>query len=109
MYSAVLAYIADYFLHDAGRHGKAVAGIRTCLRSDGGVDADQFTACVDQRTARVTRVDGSIGLDERLNLHVGIEDVDVTCLGGHDTRGDSRCQVEGVADRQYPFAHAQSV
>ena len=42
------------------RHGEAdVAGART----DRGVDADDFAARVDQRSAAVAEVDGGVGLD----------------------------------------------
>ena len=90
LYDTVLADVAHYFLHDTGRHCKTVARIRTGLRSDSGVDTHQLAARVNQRTAGVAGIDGCVGLDERLNLHLRVKDIDVTRLGGHDTRCDGR-------------------
>ena len=109
LYDTVLADVVHYFPHNTCRHCKTVARIRTGLRSDGSVDTHQLAARVHQRTAGVTGIDGCVGLDERLNLHLGIEDIDVTRLGGHDTRCDGRSEVERIADRQHPFADTQVV
>ena len=109
LYDTVLADVAHHFLHNTCRHSKTVARIGTGLRGDGGVDSHQFAARVDQRTAGVAGVDGCVGLDERLNLHLGVEDIDVTRLGGHDTRRDGRSEVERIADGEHPFADTQVI
>ena len=109
MHDTVLADVAHHFLYDTGRHCKTVARIRTGLRSDGGVDAHQLAAGVNQRTAGVAWIDCRVGLDERLNLHLRVKDIDVTRLGGHDTCRDSRSEVERIADGEHPFADAQFI
>ena len=57
--------------HSVGRHGKPDALVAVRLSEDGGVDADDFTIHVQQGSARVARVDSSVGLDEVLELAAG--------------------------------------
>src|SRR5690606_33796657 len=66
---------ADQFLDDRGdvvdRDGEAEADGTARLRLDGRVDSDDAAFHVHQRPARVTRVDGSIGLN-RVDHGVGV-------------------------------------
>src|ERR1039458_10761443 len=41
-------------------------------RRDGRIDADHFAAHVEQRAARIARVDGRVGLQKMLELHFGL-------------------------------------
>ncbi len=52
-------------LRDADRDGESDP---LCILIDGGVDADDLAGAVDQRPARVARVDGGIGLDQVVEL-----------------------------------------
>src|SRR5208283_799024 len=67
-----------------GRHGKADALVATSTGVDRRVNADHFAIHVYQRSAGVARVDGGVGLDERLELPPGN---DVAALGGNDAGG----------------------
>ena len=68
------------------RHGPAAAAAH-----DQGVDGDHFTRQVDQRTARVTLVDGGIGLDQV---------VDGVAVAGIDgpSRGADHALCDGVLE-----------
>ena len=89
----------DQLLHHVLDHvrgnGEANAHVAAGLRQDRGVDADQLAAQVDQRAARVARVDGRIGLDEVLvTLWVDAG----AASGTDDPGGDGVLQPEGIAD-----------
>ena len=88
------------------RHGKAHARVRTGLGQDGGVDADHFTRHIYQRATGIARVDGRVGLNERLKLPVGD---DVAPLGRDDAGGHSFLQSERTANGQDPVAHLHAV
>ena len=47
--AAVLAQIVHHLADDGRRNGKRVSSVASCLRRDGGVDANQFAVEVDQR------------------------------------------------------------
>ena len=58
----------DDLFHDAAgggdRDGETDAQRAAGTRVDGSVDADQVSLCVNERTAGIPRIDGSIRLDE---------------------------------------------
>ncbi len=54
----------DHLLDDIGRDGKADAGVGLHWRLDGRCHADDVPRVVHQHAARVTRVDGRVGLDD---------------------------------------------
>ena len=56
--------VIDNLLYDIHWNRKRITGIRSCLRIDCSVDSDQISALVDQGSATVSRIDGSISLDE---------------------------------------------
>src|SRR5205823_15081546 len=60
--------VLDELLHHAARHvrrnGEADADVAPAARQDRGVDSDQLTAQVYQRTTGVAGVDRGVGLDE---------------------------------------------
>src|SRR5271165_4388525 len=92
--------------YGVGGHGKANALIAARAGVDGGVDADYLAIHVDQRAARVARVNGGVGLDERLELAPGN---DVAALGGDDACGYGFLKAEGAADGENPVAHFHGV
>ena len=100
--------IADHLARNADGHGEGVAGEVARLGINSRVDAHQFAARVDECATAVARVDGRIGLDERLDL-VAVRTArhDAAALGADDARRDGRVQVERVADGQHPFAHLE--
>ncbi len=58
--------VAEHAAHHVHRNGEADALDADVLGDDGGVDADQRAARIDQRAAGVAEVDGRVGLDEVL-------------------------------------------
>ncbi len=89
-----------------GRNGKADALRAAGLGKNRGIDADQIAAGVYQRTARVTRVDGRIGLNE---VFVGIEAQLIAPGGTDDPHGHGLTDPERVADGQCNVADANAV
>ena len=92
----------DDLIHHVARlvHGDGKADSLIALGSvsdDGGVDADQFAAIVDQRTTGIARVDGGVGLDEVFVVF----DAEVRAAGGaDDAHGDALADAERIADGQ---------
>src|ERR1700675_4165638 len=92
--------------HRVRGHGKSHAGVRTRLRQNGGIDADDFTRHIHQRPSGIARVNRSVGLNKRLELPVGN---DVAPLGRHDARRHSFLQPERTADGEHPVANVHAV
>src|SRR5208283_1253084 len=92
--------------HRVRWHGKTHAGVRTRLGQNSGVDADDLTRHIHERTTGIARVDGRVGLNERLKLPVGH---DVASLGRDDAGGYSFLQSEGTANSEDPVAHLHAV
>ena len=91
-------------LRHADRHGKPDALISTGLGKDGGIDADQFAVGIDQGAARVSGVDGGIGLDKVFilrNPHLA------ATQGAHNTKRHGGIQAKGIPDRQHIFPDLQ--
>ena len=112
LYRTELLQVRYNFRHDAGGDCKAVAGVCTCRWIQHGVDTYQLTSCINQRTATVALIDGSIRLDERLDirsLSVGSRCADGTSLCTNDTGCYGRVQVERVTYRQHPLTYFQFV
>ena len=105
LYAAVFLQVVYHLVHDRSRDGKTVTCIRTGLGIEHGVDTYQFALGVDQCTARVACVDGSIGLDEALYA----VSTQRTCLGRDDTCGNGVVQSEWVAHCDDPFTHLHVV
>ena len=79
------------------------------MRGDGRVDADQLSLGVYQSTTTITRIDGSISLDEGFHRGAFAQDAEIARLGAHDARCDGGSEVEGITHSQYPFADANIV
>src|ERR1700674_5445964 len=92
--------------HRVRRHGKSHARVRTRLRQDGGIDADDFTRHIHQRPPGIARVNRSVGLNKRLELAVRN---DITPLGRHDTRGHLFLQSEGTTDGEHQVANVHAI
>jgi hypothetical protein len=76
------------------------------LGQDDAVDPDQVARGVDERPARVARIDRGVRLDEIL------EPVDaevVAAKGAHDAERDGVAEVERVADREHEVADLHPV
>ena len=103
----------DQAVHDAAREidrdGEADADVAVRSGEDGGVDADEPAAGVDERAAGVARVDGGVGLDEILVAGDLVEDADAPAGGGDDAHGDGLADAERVADGEDHVAHAELV
>jgi hypothetical protein len=82
------------------RHRERDAHVAAGAAVDLRVDADDFAAHVDQRAARIARIDGDVGLDQRQQV------VGLARLGRDDAGGDGVLEVERRTDRDHPFAGA---
>ena len=107
LYGSKLLQVVDHLLHDRNRDGKSIASERTSLAVEHGVDTNQLTPCIDERTTRVTLVDGGISLDEGLDSI--LRSAHLASLGTDDTCCDGGSEVERVSDGQYPLSHFQCV
>src|SRR5258706_5273809 len=98
-----LAGIAQLFGHvhrDVDRDRERNALIAAGAREDHRVDADDLALHVEQRTARIARIDRDVRLQERHEVGAG----DVALLGAEDTGCHRRLQPERLPDRDDPFA-----
>ncbi|RMT71390.1 hypothetical protein ALP41_00603 [Pseudomonas savastanoi pv. nerii] len=102
--------VLDDRLHDIhcqfGRNSEADALGAAGLGKNRGIDTDQIAAGVYQRTARVTRVDGRIGLNE---VFISVEAQLIAPGGTDDPHGHGLTDPERVADRQCNVADANAV
>src|SRR5690606_20153850 len=94
--------VTQQALHDrlgqARRNREADALISARATHDRIVDADQLAAGVDQRTTRVARVDGGIGLQEILVLM----NAELAALGSRDDAHRHRLpDAEGIAHGEH--------
>ena len=98
------AQLRHQFAHEIDRHGETDAhvGRLGAVAEDGGVDADDLAAHVEQRSAGVARVDGRVGLE-----HVDAalrRDRKRPAQRADDADGDGVVEVERVADRHHEVA-----
>ena len=73
---------------------------------DRGVDADQLAAQVDQRAARIARIDRGVGLDEVL---VAFDAEAAAAERADDARGHGLAEAEGIADGDHEIADLELV
>jgi hypothetical protein len=81
------------------------ADIASARRQDRGVDADHSSLQVDQRAARIARVDGRVGLDEILIAF----DAGAAPERADDPGGNRLTQSKGIADGEYKIADLQAL
>ena len=67
------------------------------VAANGGVDADQLSQDVEQRSSRIARIDAGVRLDEIVKCDASF-DVDVSAGGADDPAGDGVIEAERVAD-----------
>ena len=89
-----------------GRQGESDASVGICVGKNGGVDADDLAFHIDQWSTRIAGVNGSVGLNEGLELAAGN---DTATFVENDARGHRRIQSEGTADGQDPVAHLHAL
>ena len=71
--------------------------------NDGGIDADDFAAQIEERASRVARIDRRVRLNE---IFVSRE-IDVFSPdSAHDAEGDGSVQPEGISDGKHRLADA---
>src|ERR1035437_1637331 len=99
--------VVDDLVHHIARHtnrdGKTDALIAfRSMGQDGGAEADPVAAVIDQRAARVARVDRRIGL----NKGFVVFDAQIVAAGSaDDAHGDGLADAERIADGQHVVAH----
>src|SRR6185503_21121732 len=89
---------------DVHRHGETIAGVVARGALDRAVDADHFAARIHERTTRVARVDGRIGLNEILNALLRLAgQLKRTALRADDPlrHGEREVFAERVADGKH--------
>ncbi len=94
--------LREHVAQRIGRDGEADA---LTGRVDRGVDADDLTARIEQRSAAVARIDRSVGLDEVV-VRTGAER---TALGADDSHRDRMAEAERIADGDDVFADLQRI
>ena len=100
----------DQLLHDVyrdvdrDREPDAIISAGTaCNRR---IQANDFPAEIDQRSAAIAGIDGSIGLDEVLVKHLSFAQVEVAAsLGTDDASSHTLTQIEWTAECQDDFSH----
>src|SRR5262249_16917167 len=80
------------------RNGKADSLITAATAEDGSIDADETALRIDERTTRVTGIDGCVGLDEILVVEAHSA---ATARGTNDPSGHGLANAERIADRQH--------
>src|SRR5579883_853196 len=103
---AGLNNVVVYASHHVDGQRKSDTLIPAALGRDHGVNADHFTANVQQRTAAVAGIDGGIGLDETLKLQLP---ADIAAERADDSRRDRRFQSERRTNSHGPIAHLHRV
>ena len=81
-------------------------GISIGVGKNRGVDADYFTRHIDEWAAGVSRIDGGVGLNKRLELAARH---DVAAFGGNDASRDCCLKSERTAYREHPIANLHAV
>ena len=105
LHFAVLHDLVHYGARQVGRNGEADALIAfRPVRQDGGVDADQFAAVVDQRAAGVAGVNRRVGLNEVLIL---FDAQAGAALGADDSHGYRLADAERIAHGDGVIADAR--
>ena len=99
LHHAIGFEVGHYLIHNGGGDGESVTAITTSLAVNHGIDAYKLASFVDQSATAVTRIDGSIGLDETL---------DTVCaqragLVAYHTSSYGAGKIEGIAHSQYPL------
>src|SRR5690606_20063165 len=87
------------------RYGERQAHEAAGAAVDLGVDPDHFAAQVEQRAARVARVHGDVGLDERDEVFLRQR----AAFRAHDAGRHGALETERRPDRDHPFADLQAV
>ena len=103
--STIHLQVVHHFVHDGGRDCEAIACIRTRLAVYHRIDAHKFATLINQRTTRITCIDGGIGLNETL---YAIR-TQGTSLSADDTSRNGAVEVERITYGQYPLAQFQVV
>ena len=98
----------DDALCHANWNGEADAGVLTAGGNDGSVNADDFTAEVDEWAAGVAGIDGSVGLEKIFVLVAIIVDAGAA-FGADDAGSDGLLKIEWRTDSEHPFSDAKDV
>jgi len=89
------------------RNGEADAGSGAGGRVDGGIDADDFAARIDQRAAGVAAVDGGVGLNGFID-EGGLAGLHGATDGANDASGQRALETEWIADGENFLAYLES-
>ena len=88
-------------MYSLGRDSKTCARERSRIRDEEGINTNQLTMCVNQRTTGVARVDGCVGLNEVARLARIIR----VRIGPIDRADDSAERKREISPKGLPMAN----
>src|SRR5690606_21310000 len=91
--------LADYPIDGIHRDGKANTSVGTRRTVDGGVNANDATVAINERSAGVSRVDGGVGLDHVFSVVTDFR-IDLSSEVADDACSQGLIKAEGVANRK---------
>ena len=109
LYDTILFQVHHDFLHDRGRDGEGVSDIATRFRLDQRVDSHQLSFRIHQGTATVSRINGSIGLNKRLETILRLQRIEITSLCADNTGRNGIGQSVRTTDCQHPLSQTQVI
>src|SRR5690606_5147501 len=92
----------DHGAHEIGRDGEADADGAARAAVDRRVDADHLAPHIDQSTARIARIDSSVGLDEITEIPNAAER---TSDSRNDAAGGGLADAKRIADGKHQVSH----
>src|SRR6185369_1394237 len=102
---AFAAQLRQQLFHEIDGYRKTDPDVAAAPGEYRGVDPDHFAAQIDQRAARVSRVDRGVGLNEVVVRAL----IDMAPFGADDSRSHGVVEAKRVADRNHPFAYLETI
>src|SRR5271154_4474671 len=102
---AVLAQAAVHEIDDAGGNGEAQTLTASTFGKNESVDAENAAVHIDQRSAAVAGINGSVGLD----VGDGLVGIGLARYGADHPHGDGVLQSLGTADGEHQLAYARTL
>src|SRR6266404_304549 len=96
--------VVNVYCHARGK-SKSDTFVTAAARNDCRIDADHFTGQIHQGPTGVSRVDGSVGLQELLKLPA----YSTAIFRTDDSRSHGRVQAKRTANRQHPIADLHAI
>ena len=104
-YLALAFQLRKQLFYETYRYREADADVGSGPRKNGRIHSDDFAAQINQRSSGISRIDGSVCLNETI---VG-SGPDPSAFGADDAGGDRVGKTKGTAQRDNPFSHLQPI